>query len=226
VPWTHEQGPARIEQAEIDYLCASVNRYLEREIGPDDVVHSYSGLRPLFDDGADNPSAVTRDYVLDLQAVDGAPLLSVFGGKITTYRKLAEHALAKLGPLLPAAGGDWTASEPLPGGDIPGGDFETFLADAGRTWPFLPAPTLRRLARYYGTRIATLLGDAASLADLGTDFSAGLHAREVDYLVAHEWAMTAEDVLWRRTKLGLHVEPGTAAALDTYLAQRGGRSGE
>lgn len=224
IPWTREQGPPRIEPEEIDYLCQSVNRYLEREISARDVLHSYSGVRPLFDDGAEDVSAVTRDYVLDLQEQGGARLLSVFGGKITTYRRLAEQALEKLEPFVEVARGPWTDREPLPGGDIPDGAFDGFLRSSGARWPFLPDPLLHRLARGYGTGIEHVLGSAARIEDLGPDLGGGLHARELDYLADHEWAMTAEDVLWRRTKLGLHLPPGTAAAVDEYLGSR--RRGE
>lgn len=219
VPWSLEQGPPTIETHEIEYLCSSVNEYIEREITPADVVHSYSGVRPLFDDGSEDASAVTRDYVLDLQGEDGAKILSVFGGKITTYRKLAEHALEKLEPFLKAQRGAWTDEEPLPGGYIPA--FATFLADAQRRWPFLPEPLLRRLARSYGTRMEALLGAASRIEDLGRDFGGGLHGREIDYLIDQEWAVTAEDVLWRRTKLGLHID--AAAAIDEYMAAKLGR---
>ena len=213
VPWTLEQGPPRIEAAEIDYLCASVNRYLQRQIAPADVVHSYSGVRPLFDDGTANASAVTRDYVLELDR--DAALLSVFGGKITTYRRLAEHALEKLAPLLPGLPAGWTATAPLPGGDT--GDFPVFLAMVRTRWPWLGDTLSLRLARSYGTRIADLIGDAGSPGDLGRHFGAGLHAREVDFLIDEEWALTAADLLWRRTKLGLHLTPDEAEAVASYL---------
>ncbi|HZF44646.1 MAG TPA: glycerol-3-phosphate dehydrogenase [Sphingomonadaceae bacterium] len=218
VPWTREQGPARIDAAETAYLCDSVNRYLARQIGPEDVVHSYSGVRPLFDDGREDASTVTRDYVLQVdEGAGGAPILSVFGGKITTYRRLAEHALEKLEPWLGTERGGWTGAVPLPGGDLPDGSLGDYTLAVQRRWPFLGEALGARLARSYGTRTAAVVGDAASLADLGRHFGGGLHAREVDYLVAHEWARTAEDILWRRSKLGLHLPPGAAAEIDAYL---------
>ena len=145
-------------------------------------------------------------------------MLSVFGGKITTYRKLAEHALAKLEPFFPAARSAWTADADLPGGDIPGDDFEAFVARLAATHPALPQPLLRRLARAYGTRAAAVLGTAQTVAELGTDFGGGLTQAEVDYLIDQEWACAAEDILYRRSKLGLHVPPGTSDALERYLA--------
>jgi glycerol-3-phosphate dehydrogenase len=224
LPWSHGDGPPRISPEEVDYLCTSVNRYLEREIGPGNVVHSYSGVRPLFDDGASSASAVTRDYVLDVDEVAGAPILSVFGGKITTYRRLAEHALDKLDPHLPAMRGAWTAEAPLPGGDIAGGDFHAFLESVRARWPFLPEPLLHRLGRAYGTRVTAVLGKAARLDDLGRDLGGGLYTNEIDYLADVEWAQSAQDILWRRSKLGLHVGTDTVAALEDYLAAR--RRGE
>ena len=210
MPWTGDAGEVAISADETAYLCEAAGRWLTRAPTPADVVWSYSGVRPLHDDGAESASAVTRDYVLELDAPAGeAPVLSVFGGKITTYRRLAEAALAKLG----VPGESWTATQPLPGGDLPDGDFERFLADLSAAYPFLPPATARRLARAYGTRAVTLLGDARSLPDLGEDAGGGLTRAEVDYLRAHEFARTPEDVLWRRSKLGLHAPHGTAARL-------------
>ncbi|MFN3433077.1 MAG: glycerol-3-phosphate dehydrogenase [Sphingomonas sp.] len=218
-PWQGPPGPARIDAEETAYLCAAANLYFARAIAPADIVWTYSGIRPLYDDHAANASAVTRDYVLDLDAEGGAaPLLSIFGGKITTYRRLAEHALAKLAPAFPAAGGDWTATAPLPGGDF--ADIDALLARLGAHYPALPATLLRRLARAYGTDAAVLLGEARDPADLGRHFGADLYAREIDWLVAREWATSAEDILYRRSKLGLHLPAGTAEAIDAYLAAR------
>ena len=160
-------------------------------------------------------------YVLDLDAGPGrAAMLSIFGGKITTFRKLAEHALAELRTALPEMGGPWTAGAVLPGGDMPGGDFEGFVAELVVARPGLPAALLRRLARAYGTRVAAVLGTAQAPGDLGEDFGGGLTAREIEYLVAEEWARTAEDILFRRSKLGLHVPAGTDARVAGYLAMR------
>jgi glycerol-3-phosphate dehydrogenase len=222
LPWHGDPGAPVISVEETAYLCASVNRYLADPVTPEDVVHSYSGVRPLFDDGSESASAVTRDYVLKL-GEEGVPqILSVFGGKITTYRRLAEHALEKLAPFLPAMGQPWTDREPLPGGDI--GNFDAFFADVRRRWPFLSEGTALRLARSYGSRTERVLGDAATPAELGEDLGGGLHVREVDYLVAEEWALTADDILWRRSKLGLHVPPGTRERVERHLAHAtGGR---
>jgi glycerol-3-phosphate dehydrogenase len=219
IPYIGNPEAVTISAEETDYLCASVSRYFRQAVTPTDVVRSYSGVRPLYDDRAENASAVTRDYVLAAEGGAGRPaLLSVFGGKITTYRKLAEQALEKLLPLLGCpAGNGWTADAPLPGGDMPGEDFPTYLAAMIGKYPSLPPRLLRRLARAYGTRAERILGGAQTLADLGEDFGFHLTAAEVDYLVAHEWARTPEDILWRRSKLALHVPQGTAERLAAYL---------
>jgi len=225
-PWDGLPGKAQISPAETSYLCETIRRYFAKEIHPEDVVWSYAGIRPLYDDHAASASAVTRDYVLDLDSgaldngADRAPMLSVFGGKITTYRKLAEHALEKLEPFFPAANCGWTAGADLPGGDIPGDDFEAFVVHLAAAHPGLPRPLLRRLARAYGTRTRDVLGAAQTPEALGTDFGGGLTKAEVDYLVDQEWARTAEDILYRRSKLGLHVPPGTAQAVAHYLDAR------
>jgi glycerol-3-phosphate dehydrogenase len=214
-PFEGDPSAPKIDRGEIDYLCTSINRYFAKPIGEDDIVASYSGVRPLFDDGAEDASAVTRDYVLKLGTSEGPQVLSAFGGKITTYRRLAEHALEKLEPYLPEMGKSWTGDTPLPGGDLPGGDFEAFLLMVRDRWPFLAPDTAERMARAYGTRIAMVLGDATELDDLG----GGLSTREIDYLVTHEWARTADDILWRRTKIGLHTGEATRAQVESYLAE-------
>ncbi len=215
VPFTGDPAKVAIAEDEIEYLCASVSRYFVKQVTPADVVWTYAGVRPLYDDAAKNAAAVTRDYVLDLEGAT-APLLSVFGGKITTYRRLAEHALEKLAPFLGAAK-SWTASEALPGGDIADLDPERFLAGLQARYPFLPADVARRLARTYGTRALRILGEATSVADLGEDFGAGLSTAELDYLASEEWAKSAEDVLWRRSKLGLHVPTGAREKIEAYF---------
>ncbi len=215
VAWTGDPSAPRISDEEVAYLCESVNRYLETPVAPSDVVRSYSGVRPLFDDGRADAASVTRDYVLKLGTKSGPQILSVFGGKITTYRKLAEHALAKIKPFVWPMKPAWTDRTPLPGGDLPGGDFAAFLASVRARWPFLGDFTALRMARAYGTMIETVIGDG----DMGEDFGAGLTAREVDYLVAHEWARTAEDILWRRTKIGMHTGDETAKRLRAYLGE-------
>jgi glycerol-3-phosphate dehydrogenase len=212
-PFDGDPSAPTIDADEIDYLCTAIDRYFATQIEAADIVHSYSGVRPLFDDGHSDASTVTRDYVLTLGTREGPQLLSAFGGKITTYRRLAEHALEKLQPSLPHIGKPWTGGEPLPGGDLPA-DFATFLATVRQRWPFLTAENAERMARAYGTRIATVLGDAAAFDDWG----GGLGPREIDYLVAHEWARTADDILWRRTKIGLHTGEATHARVAAYLA--------
>jgi len=210
-----------ISPDEVQYLCNVVNHFFKKQVTPADVVWSYSGVRPLFDDGSSNASAVTRDYVFDMDAPEGqAPVLSIFGGKITTFRKLAEHALEELKAFFPDMKPSWTENAKMPGGDIIDADFGKFLATIRQRWPFLPEPVAHRLARAYGTRILDLMGEARSMADLGEDFGAGLTAAEVDYLMRHEWARTAEDVLWRRSKLGLHVPAGAAAKIDAYMTRQ------
>jgi glycerol-3-phosphate dehydrogenase len=165
---------------------------------------------------------MTRDYAFDVAAGEGTPpVLSVFGGKITTYRRLAEHALAKLEPFFPEGSGPWTGYAPLPGGDIPNGDFNAFHAGLCREKPWLPTDVAYRLARAYGTRVEKLLGNAAGFRDLGQDLGAGLTEREVEYLVREEWARTADDILWRRSRLGLRGGPELAAKLTDYLALAG-----
>ena len=192
-----------IDMSEIDYLLAAVNRYLKVPLRREDVTHQYSGVRPLCDDNAADPSAVTRDYVFD---VDGTPpMLSIFGGKITTYRRLAEHALEELRPCFPAMSGAWTAKAPLPGGDMANADFAGFLAGLKRQHPWLPGALAHHYARLYGTRAEVLIGSARSLLDMGRHFGGLLHELEIDYLRRSEWALTAEDILHRRTKHGLHL---------------------
>jgi len=211
----------QISPDEVDYLCQVINSHFVPQIKPADVVWTYAGVRPLYDDESVNASAVTRDYVLELdEANGGAPLLSVFGGKITTYRKLAEHALEKLKPHFSRGGPAWTNAVPLPGGDIPDADFDAFLAGLRGRWPWLPTDLAQRYARAYGTRADRLLGGANGMNDLGQHFGDDLYGREVDYLIDREWAMTAADVLWRRSKLGLHLAPATVAALESWFGSR------
>jgi len=206
VPCQQNPASVSISDEEIAYLCETVNGYFARSIAPSDVKWTYAGVRPLSDDEAANASKVTRDYKLELtEAPDQPALLSVFGGKITTYRRLAESALHKLHPFIGGPRQSWTAQAALPGGDLPHADFAAFLASVRKRWPFLPLPLARRLAHAYGTRISDVIGPAKSLDDLGTHFGAGLTRAEIDYLRAHEWAQSAEDILWRRSKLGLHM---------------------
>ena len=211
-----EGDPARVEASdeEVAYLCSALGDYFAQPARPADVAWRHAGFRPLYDDGKANASAVTRDYVLDLEgAQDQPPLLSVYGGKITTFRRLAEHALDMLRTRLGFSARAWTAAATIPGGELPHG-FDAFRADSAARWPWVPEPTMTRLCRAYGARVAAVLDGASCWADLGRDFGAGLTEREVAYLVAHEWAREPEDVLWRRTKLGLHMSPAERAAFE------------
>ncbi|MEC9347119.1 MAG: glycerol-3-phosphate dehydrogenase [Pseudomonadota bacterium] len=211
-----DPAAARISEDEVTYLCAAASEYFRRPVRREDVVHTYSGVRPLYDDGTPEAKAATRDYVLDLDQPKGeAPVLHVFGGKITTYRRLAEAALAKLEPYLKPVRGDWTAGTCLPGGDFAVDGFEALVARLQALAPDREARTVRRLARSHGTAASAILGAAQ-----GADFGAGLTAAECGYLVENEWALTADDILWRRTKLGLRVTPEGRAALEAWLAER------
>lgn len=214
--WHDPPGKPHISESEIDYLLGVANRYFARKIAREDIIWSYSGIRPLYDDQAGNASAVTRDYVLDLDS-EGAPLLSIFGGKITTYRKLAEQALDLLASQGIETRGAWTATAALPGGDMPEGNFDIFLHELENQYPALPHRLLHRLARAYGTCALKLLDAAETLDDLGEIFGGDLSRAEVDYLVREEWAQTAEDILYRRSKLGLHLTQEASAALACYL---------
>ena len=229
---------ARISPEEIDYLCAQASRYFERPVRPSDVAWSYSGVRPLLDDDSGDTSAVTRDYLLETHA-DAAPLLSVWGGKITTFRKLAEDAGDLVGRLLKDERAGWTLGATLPGGELgswtgapgraarPKPLFAQFAQAVAERHPWLEAALLHRLARAYGTRIGEIIGDAASMADLGPAVAPGLHERELRYLCAHEWALQAEDVLWRRSKLGLHLTQPERDRVDAWMRAQAapGRSG-
>jgi glycerol-3-phosphate dehydrogenase len=217
----YQGDPAEVKASaeEISYLCTSVSEYLAKQVKPEDVVWTYSGVRPLYDDGASEAKAATREYVLELDTPGGVPLLSIYGGKITTHRRLAEEALERLAPYLHGdkANEGWTATEPLPGGDLDVFAIPTLTADLARSYPFLSAAGANRLAHAYGTRARVMLGDAKSSGDLGRSFGAGLSEREVRYLMAHEWACTAEDVVWRRSKLGLRLSGEEIAALAAWM---------
>jgi glycerol-3-phosphate dehydrogenase len=198
-----------------------VNAYLNTPIGADDVVWSYSGVRPLYDDGASSATAATRDYTLKVDAAGGAPVLHVFGGKITTYRRLAESALEKIGAHFPDLPGHWTAGVPLPGGDFPVDGVADLIARLRADHPFLTEAWAGRLIRAYGRDAWSLLDGAQDKGALGRDFGATLSESEVIWLMEKEWALRAEDVLWRRSKLGLRLDAAQAAALDDYMATRG-----
>jgi glycerol-3-phosphate dehydrogenase len=214
--------PAKVKASaeEIKYLCDSVSEYLAKPVTPADVVWTYAGVRPLYDDGASEAKAATRDYVFELDTPGGAPLLSIYGGKITTYRRLAEEALERLSPYLRSAKArqGWTAKSPLPGGDMDVSAIAALTAELARNYPFLSPAYANRLAHAYGTRATKLLGNAKSLGDLGQSFGATLTESEVRYLMSSEWACTAEDIVWRRSKLGLRLSPAEIAAIDDWIA--------
>jgi len=206
---------------EILYLCKTVNEYFREKITPDELVWSFAGVRALYDDGAGRPEDVTRDYVLVLdEKPHEAPLLTVYGGKITTHRKLAEAAMGKIGHFFQTLP-PWTAGSKLPGGEFPPEAFDAVVAEARARWPFLTEPHARRLVRAYGTRIERVLGAAESCDDLGPCFVDDLTGAEVRYLIENEWAETAEDVLYRRSKLGLKATAKDVAALGEFIALSG-----
>ena len=205
------------EEKEVDYLIAAGNRYFKKKLRRQDVIMSFSGVRPLFDDGQGNPSAVTRDYVFDLDETGGAPLLNVFGGKITTFRELAERAVQKLAKFFPKMGGDWTEHAQLPGGEIEDADFIRFVNALRDAYPWMQRDLVYHYARLYGARTPRIVGSATSTAGLGRHFGAQLHEAEVRYLIAHEWAQTAEDVLHRRTKQELHMTADEQAAFTAWF---------
>lgn len=213
-----EPASEAITGEEIDYLCRAVNRYLEKPVTPTQVIWSYSGVRPLFDDGKTNVSKVTRDYTLHVDAENGMlPLLTVFGGKLTAYRALSEQAVEKLRRWFPHMKASWTAHAQLPGGDIPHGDLDAYVSELAGHYPGFPAELLRALAQRHGTGVVALLGEATRPDDLGRHFGAGLYEREISHFVEHEWALTAQDVLWRRTKAGLHMSELERAEVARYV---------
>jgi glycerol-3-phosphate dehydrogenase len=223
----HDDDPGRAvcTSEERTYLCRAASEYFRQPVTEDDVVWSYSGVRPLYDDGASSATQATRDYVL--KVVDGggeAPLLNVFGGKITTYRRLAESALAKLAPYFPEMGEAWTAGAALPGGDFPVDGVADLIARLRADYSFLDQKFALRLVRAYGTEAAEMLGDAASLGDLGLSFGWNLAEREVCWLMAREWARSADDVLWRRSKLGLRLTKAERDTLDAWMRDQAASS--
>ena len=218
-----DPAAARATSEEIAYLCDTVSGAFAKPVVPGDVVWTYSGVRPLFDDGASDAKSASRDYVLELDAADGAaPLLSIIGGKITTYRKLAETALEQMMPLLPERQGlavGWTGTAPLPGGEFEAEEAGALAVRLARSFPFLNETYALRLVHAYGTRAWVFLAKAKTMQDLGRHFGATLTEAEVRYLIEHEWARSAEDVLWRRSKLGLHMKDVEIASLDAWMRQ-------
>jgi glycerol-3-phosphate dehydrogenase len=223
----YEGDPADVHatEAEITYLCAAASEYFRAPIAPSQVVWSYSGVRPLYDDGASAAQAATRDYVLKVEGGgDLAPVLNIYGGKITTYRRLAEAALDKLGPFFPGLAPKWTADAPLPGGDFPVGGRPALATRLMALSSACSPQRALRLAHAYGTRALRIVEGARTEADWGVQFGADLTEREVRYLIEHEWARTAEDVLWRRTKLGLRMNKAEAARLEDWMQTKGAAS--
>jgi glycerol-3-phosphate dehydrogenase len=207
---------------EIKYLCEAVMEYFRQPVTPDEVIWSFAGIRALHDDGSSKPEDTTRDYYLDLDKRYGeAPLLTVFGGKITTYRRLSEQAMQMLSPFF-ATGPAFTAREPLPGGNFAWDGIYTLFARTRERWPFLSEAHATRLAHAYGTRIDDIMGEATSFEDLGEHFGADLTAREVRYLMDREWALDAEDILWRRTKLGLKLSATESSNLARFMTKSRG----
>ena len=216
---------AAITSDEIAYLCRAVSRYFRRPVLPTEIVWSYSGIRPLYDDGHSDPSAITRDYVLDLdEKPDAAPILSVYGGKITTFRRLAEHALEKIVPHFQRQrrhiAPPWTHATALPGGELDGMNFDDYAKALAARLPAIEPPILRRLARRHGSRVVALLGDGARSGDLGPNFGGGLYGREIDWLMREEWANEPVDVLWRRTKCGLHMDQAGRHRVGEWMARQ------
>jgi glycerol-3-phosphate dehydrogenase len=212
--------PPVCTEEESDYLCDFASQYFARPVTKEDIVWRFSGVRPLYDDGAGSATAATRDYVLKTDDTDNVPLLNIFGGKITTYRKLAEAAMAEIAPRLENRHGPWTAGAPLPGGDFAVAEVAALIADLRRQYPFLDAAWARRLVRTYGTDAFEILGSASSMDQLGENFGATITAAELDWVMAHEWVATSDDFLWRRSKLGLVVTDSEAAAINDYVRGR------
>lgn len=212
-----EPGSEKIEDSEVDYILDNASEYFKTPISKDQIIWTYSGVRPLYDDASDNASKVTRDYKLDLDTRKGAPILSVYGGKITTFRKLAEQAVDMLKPELNFTETAWTSPVALPGGDIPDANYDAFLAQSAQRYAWLDEVLLNDYCRNYGTRIGSVLGEAQSMDELGHHFGGPLYQAEVDYLIAQEWARSAADILWRRSKKGLHTPAGTEEQLQLWI---------
>lgn len=216
--FTGDPNDAALSSAETAYLCEAISIYFKKPLSRDDIVWSYAGVRPLYDDGATAAQEATRDYVLRLDNGNHeAPLLTLFGGKITTYRRLAEEVLDELSSFLPARTGNWTETTSLPGGEFAFDAVSELTEKLRRSYAFLCENDAKRLIRAYGTKAYDVLGDARTIDDLGESFGAGLTAREIDYLMRHEWALTSEDVLWRRSKLGLHLSEDQRCRVDEWI---------
>lgn len=221
VPLEAPDTAPRMGAAEADYLCGLVSRFFRTPLRPEQAVWSYAGIRALYDDGQGSASAVSREYRLTVDGGAGeAPLLSIFGGKLTTYRRLAERVLERLQPWLPGLRPSWSAAVHLPGGGLGKGGLPGLLLELARRYPKLSPDLLHALAHRHGTLAARVLGQAQTEAELGAHFGGGLHAAEVDYMIAHEWARSADDILWRRTKCGLKTNEAARDRLADYLRER------
>jgi glycerol-3-phosphate dehydrogenase len=220
LPYDADPALVRTSPEETEYLCRVLGEYLRAAVTPAQVVWDYSGVRPLFDDGAVRASTVTRDYVFDLDAPDdAAPVLSVFGGKLTTYRRLAEHALGELLPRLSVTSSSWTRAATLPGGDLPDMDLEAFSTAHVKRYEFAPPRMIRRMCRAYGTRVERILGLARRSGDLGEELAPELFEAELEYLREHEWARSAEDALWRRSKMGLALDAAARRRVSQWFGR-------
>jgi len=219
-PWTYAEGDAKISDGEIAYLCDAASEYFAKPVTRDDIQWTYSGVRPLFDDHSRSAATVTRDFVFDYDKDDGAPVLSIFGGKITTYRVLALQAIRTLSDALEVDGDDWTKEAHLPGGDFRPDGFDALVDDYAERWDFIDRSVLHRLVRAYGTDTAIILANAKSIADLGQAFGAGLYEIEIHWLIEREFACNAEDILWRRSKLGLHMSKPEQQAVELWFDQQ------
>ena len=219
IPFTGDPAKVAASNEEIHYLCDLASEYLKTPVSGSQAVWSYSGVRPLYDDGDVSASTVTRDYVFDLDTAAGrAPLLSVYGGKLTTYRRLAEHAMSELRSSLRFDAREWTRGSILPGGDIPNADFEAFARSQAARYAYVPAKMIRRLCRAYGTRVERVLGNAQGLQDLGEEFGPGLYEAELHFMRDKEWARTGADALWRRSKLGLRLSGAQRERVAAWFA--------
>ena len=207
----------KISRGEENYLCSIINQYFKNKISPNDIISSYSGVRCLHNDHAENVSKISRDYKLVLDTENHLPLLTVIGGKITTHRSLAEEAINQLHPFFPNMKSAWTGTAPLPGGDFVNRDFKQFYAQFKKTFSWLPENLLDRYAKNYGTRANIILADIHQLKDLGKEITQGVYEKELEYLIQNEWAETAEDVLWRRTKLGLLLDQDQQQKIETWF---------
>ena len=212
-----------ISHEEVQYLCSSIGRYFTKDVNPEDVVWSYSAVRPLLEDGKAKAQAASRDYRIEIDDVQNLPLINIYGGKITTYRKLAEDVLTKINQFISCSNSSWTADSPLPGGDFQSGGYSKLVAELVNEYSFLSQQYVSRMARLYGTTVRKILGNARTPDDLGQRFGDHLSQVEVDYLIEHEWATCVDDIIWRRTKEGLRLSVKQIKQLETYIQNRDSR---